>query len=85
MKREGALRIAVLLTMFAMMTSWLPVYDMKADLVENQERREQLGPGEPTIEERCSVLTFEDTGRRRYNCNTNLLFQELLHYQNVPQ
>ncbi|MEC7681447.1 MAG: hypothetical protein VYA23_01830, partial [Candidatus Thermoplasmatota archaeon] len=54
------LRIAVLLTMFAMMTSWLPVYDMKADLVENQERREQLGPGEPTIEERCSVLTFED-------------------------
>ena len=60
MKRERVLRIAVLLTMFAMMTSWLPVYDMNADLVENQERREQLGPGEPTIEERCSVLTFED-------------------------
>ena len=39
MKREGALRIAVLLTMFAMMTSWLPVYDLNADLVENQERR----------------------------------------------
>lgn len=60
MKRERVLRIAVLLTMFAMMTSWLPVYDLNADLVENQERREQLGPGEPTIEERCSVLTFED-------------------------
>ena len=60
MKRERVLRIAVLLTMFAMMTSWLPVYDMNPDLVENQERREQLGPGEPTIEERCSVLTFED-------------------------
>ena len=42
MKRERVLRIAVLLTMFAMMTSWLPVYDLNADLVENQERESSL-------------------------------------------
>ena len=60
MKRERVLRIAVLLTMFAMMSSWLPMGYQQGGLDDSQDRREQLGPDEPTLEERCSVLTFED-------------------------
>ena len=60
MKRERVLRIAVLLTMFAMISSWLPMSSMNEDLEQTQERREQLGPGGPTIEEQCSTITFED-------------------------
>ena len=60
MKRERVLRIAVLLTMFAMMSSWLPMSSMNEDLEQSQERREQLGPDGPTLEEQCSTITFED-------------------------
>ena len=60
MKRERVLRIAVLLTMFTMMSSWLPMSSMNEDLEQSQERREQLGPDGPTLEEQCSTITFED-------------------------
>ena len=60
MKRERVLRIAVLLTMFAMMSSWLPMSSMNEDLEQSKERREQLGPDGPTLEEQCSTITFED-------------------------
>ena len=60
MSREGALRIAVLMTMFAMMISWMPTSSHEGGLDESQERREQLGPDGPTLEEQCSTITFED-------------------------
>ena len=60
MRRQGALRIVVMITIIGMMISSLPMGYEKGGLDESQERREQLGPDEPTLEERCSVLTFED-------------------------
>ena len=60
MSREGALRIAVLMTMFAMLISWMPISSHEGGLDESQERREQLGPDGPTLEEQCSTITFED-------------------------
>ena len=48
MSREGALRIAVLMAMFAMMISWMPISSHEGGLDESQERREQLGPDGPT-------------------------------------
>ena len=60
MRRQGVLRIVVMITIIGMMISWLPMGYQQGGLDESQERREQLGPDEPTLEERCSVLTFED-------------------------
>jgi len=60
MRRQGVLRIVVMITIIGMMISCLPMGYQQGSLDDSQDRREQLGPGEPTIEERCSVLTFED-------------------------
>ena len=60
MRRQGALRIVVMITIIGMMISSLPMGYEKGGLDESQERREQLGPDEPTLEERCSGLTYED-------------------------
>ena len=60
MRRQGALRIVVMITIIGMMISSLQIGYQQGGLDDSQERREQLGPDEPTLEERCSVLTFED-------------------------
>ena len=60
MRRQGVLRIVVMITTIGMMISWLPMGYQQGGLDDSQDRREQLGPDEPTLEERCSVLTFED-------------------------
>ena len=59
MKRQGVLRIVVMITIIGMMISWLPM-GYHGGLNESQERREQLGPDGPTLEEQCSTITFED-------------------------
>ncbi len=60
MSRDDALRFAALLTMFAMVTSWVPMSAPDYQLQEFDERREQLGGDGPTLEEQCSSITFED-------------------------
>lgn len=60
MSRDDALRFAVLLTMFAMVTTWVPMSAPDHQLQEFDERREQLGGDGPTLEEQCSSITFED-------------------------
>ncbi|MEK9805815.1 MAG: hypothetical protein VW551_05955 [Euryarchaeota archaeon] len=60
MERGRVLRISVLLTMFVLLTLWLPLDHFDVYLEDPQEKREQLGPGGPTIEEQCSTITFED-------------------------
>ena len=60
MRRQGVLRILVMMTIIGMVISWLPPGYQQGGLDESQERREQLGPDEPTLEERCSTITFED-------------------------
>ena len=54
------LRILVMMTIIGMVISWLPPGYQQGGLDESQERREQLGPDEPTLEERCRTITFED-------------------------
>ena len=54
------LRIVVMITIIGMMMSWLPIGYQQGGLHESQERREQLGPDGPTLEEQCSTITFED-------------------------
>ena len=46
------LRIVVMITIIGMMISWLPMGYQQGGLDDSQERREQLGPDEPTLEER---------------------------------
>ena len=60
MTRGGVLRLAALLAMFAMVTSWIPMSVPSDQLEQFDERREQLGGDEPTLEEQCSSITFED-------------------------
>ena len=60
MSRGGVLRFAVILTMFAMVTTWVPMSAPDHQLQEFDERREQLGGDGPTLEEQCSSITFED-------------------------
>ena len=60
MKRVADVQIVVLLTIFALMASWLPMASQNVSIEEEVIRSEQLGPDEPTLEERCSTITFED-------------------------
>ena len=60
MRRQGVLRIVVMMTIIGMVISWLPLGYQQGGLDESEERREQLGPDEPTLEERCRTITFED-------------------------
>ena len=60
MTRDGVLRIAALIAMFAMVTSWIPMSVPSDQLEQFEERREQLGGDGPTLEEQCSSITFED-------------------------
>ncbi|PXF18609.1 MAG: hypothetical protein CXX73_03920 [Methanobacteriota archaeon] len=59
MAGEGVLRLAVLLTILVMLTSWLPISSPLYVLDDLDERREQIGGG-GTLEQQCSSITFED-------------------------
>ncbi len=59
MTGEGVLRLAVLLTILVMLTSWLPISSPLYVLDDLDERREQIGGG-GTLEQQCSSITFED-------------------------
>ena len=58
MAHRSVMQMAVLIAMFAMVTSWVPMSAPSNELPANNESREQLEG--PTLEERCSSITFED-------------------------
>ena len=60
MAHRSVLQIAVLLAMFAMVTSWVPMSAPSKELTVDIEAREQFGGDGPTLEEQCSSITFED-------------------------
>tara|TARA_Y100001970_G_scaffold249806_1_gene320796 strand:+ start:2387 stop:4465 length:2079 start_codon:yes stop_codon:yes gene_type:complete len=60
MPNRGALHFGVFLIAFIMATSSAPLEQNEQNLPEVKEQREQFGPDEPTLEETCSSLTFED-------------------------
>ena len=60
MTNRGVLHFGVFLAVFLMAASSAPLEQNEQILPEIKEQREQFGPDEPTLEETCSSLTFED-------------------------
>ena len=58
MAHRSVLQIAVLLAMFAMVTSWVPMSAPSKELTVDIEAREQFGGDGPTLEEQCSSITL---------------------------